>query len=128
MMDYFDYEFKRREPVFQHPEFGRTKKELENITDVHFYEIDVSGQRYSREQAIAIAVKRYEDPTYFGIYSWPEDSWETKDFQWYTIAHNAFITTYTLIRGNQITCRTSIWRVFGNQWKILYHQSTAVKA
>lgn len=127
MMD-FIYEFKRREPVFQHPEFGRTKQDLENITDVHFYEIDVSGQRYSREQAITIAAKRYEDPAYFGIYSWPEDGWEAKDFQWYTIEHNTFITTYILKIGTQITCRTSIWRVYAGQWKILFHQATAVEA
>lgn len=128
MMDDFIYEFKRREPVFQHPEFGRTKQDLEKITHEYFYEIDASGQCCSREQAIAVAVKRYEDPTYFGIYSWPEDDWEAKDFEWYTIERNSFLTTYTLRIGTQVTCRTSIWRVFGTQWKILYHQATAVKA
>ncbi len=92
-MDDFVYEFRRREPLFHHPEFGRTQQDFEKLTHEYFYQIDAFGNFYNREQSITMAVNLYEDPKYCGIYSWPADSWEAKDFSWYTIAHNTYIVT-----------------------------------
>jgi hypothetical protein len=42
----------QREPIFHHPEFGRTRQELENMTDATFWEIGASGRRYSRDYTL----------------------------------------------------------------------------
>ncbi len=69
-----------REPLFHHPEFGTTREDFENMTDLAFWEVGASGRRYSREYTLAEVVKRYENPQYLGIHSPPENAWETKDF------------------------------------------------
>ena len=80
-MDLLD-ELKRREPVFQRPEFGRTQADFKALTSESFYGIDGFGRRYSREQAINTALAMYKDPNYKGIHSWPTDTWEKGKFEW----------------------------------------------
>ena len=40
-------ELKLREPIFHHPEFGTTRRDYENMTDLQFWEVGASGRRYS---------------------------------------------------------------------------------
>lgn len=126
MMD-FTYEFIRREPVFQHPEFGRTRKDFEKLLWEGFYGIDVFGRCYSRMQAIVTVTTMYEDPNYCGIYSWPEDSWRISELSWHTLSHNKFLTSYLLHRDKKATRRTSIWIINNSSWKILFHQATPTR-
>jgi hypothetical protein len=116
----------QREPIFHHPEFGTSRRDFENMTDPAFWEVGASGRRYSREYVIDTVVKRYEDPQYRGIHSPPEDTWQTKDFHCLEIAHDNYLLTYTLVQGDRITRRSTIWRRSGTGWKILYHQGTIV--
>lgn len=123
------YEFKKSEPVFEHPEFGRTKQDFEKMTDHCFLEIDAFGRPYNREQAVTRVTKLYEDPNYCGIYSWPEDSWSMSRFAWFNISHswhNIYRVTYLLRRGEQLTYRSSLWSYHAQNWKISFHQATLV--
>jgi len=123
----FLYEFKRREPVFQHPEFGITQQAFEKLTDKNFYGVDGYGRRYSRKQAITTALAMYADPNYRGIYSWPAGTWEVGKFEWHAIAPNKYIVTYILHTRNQTTRRTSLWRVVASDWTIMFHQATPIQ-
>lgn len=120
-------EFKRREPVFQRPEFGTSKRDFEKLTAESFYGVDSFGRRYSREQAITTALAMYEDPKYKGIHSWPAGTWEIGKFEWQKIANNKVLVTYMMLTCNNMTRRTSIWHFTGKDWKIMFHQATPVQ-
>jgi hypothetical protein len=117
----------QREPIFHHPEFGRTRQELENMTDATFWEIGASGRCYSRDYTLTELAKRYQDSAYCGIHSAPENTWQTKDFYCLKIAADNYLLTYTLIQADRVTRRTTLWRYTNTGWKILYHQGTIVQ-
>lgn len=108
----------RREPIFHRREFGITRRDFENMTDSNFWEVGASGCRYSREYILDTLEKRYENPT--------EEIWETKDFPCLEIAPENYLLTYTLIQGERMTRRSTIWRRSELSWKIVYHQGTVV--
>jgi hypothetical protein len=111
-------ELMRREPIFHRPEFGKTRRDFENMTDPNFWEVGASGRRYSREYVLDALEKRHETPI--------EELWETKDFYCIAIAPENYLLTYTLIQGERITRRSTIWRNSELGWKIIYHQGTVV--
>jgi hypothetical protein len=111
-------ELKRREPVFHQPEFGTTRKDFETITADEFWETGASGNMYSREFVLDVLEKRAEQND--------AEKWETKDFYCQEIAPGNYMLTYTLFQKNRMTRRMSIWRRYGGDWKIVYHQGTVV--
>jgi hypothetical protein len=113
------HELMQREPIFHRPEFGTTRGDFEKMTDPAFWEVGASGRRYSRELVLDTLEKRYENP--------PEDRWETRDFQCREIARDNYLLTYTLLQGERVTRRSTLWRRTGEGWKILYHQGTIVE-
>jgi hypothetical protein len=117
----------QREPLFHHPEFGRTRQDFEKMMDVDFWEVGASGRRYSREYTLSELVKRYANPEYQGIHAPPENTWQTKDFYCQQIAGDNYLLTYTLIQEDRITRRATLWQRTTTSWKILYHQGTIVE-
>jgi len=112
-------ELKKREPIFHRPEFGTTRKDFEKMTEITFREVGASGRKYSREYVLDILEKRFENPI--------EENWQTKDFYCTEIAEGNYLITYTLIQGERITRRATIWRQHGSDGKIVYHQGTVVE-
>jgi len=112
-------ELTKREPIFHHPEFGTTRRDFEEMTEPDFWEVGASGRRYSREYVLDTLVERYATPH--------EDIWETRGFHCVEIAANNYLLTYTLVQGERITRRSTIWRRHGRDWKIVYHQGTIVE-
>lgn len=115
-------ELKRREPIFHQPEFGRTRADLEAMTDPRFWEVGASGRRYSREFCIATVVERHSR-------SQPDvREWEAVDFHCTRISADSYLLTYTLIEeGARTTRRSTIWQSAADGWRILYHQGTVVE-
>jgi hypothetical protein len=112
-------ELKQREPIFHHPEFGTTRRDYENMTDLEFWEVGASGRRYSREFVLQTLENRQPDPD--------ESQWLTRDFQCREIAADNYLITYTLVQGPRITRRATLWRRTAAGWKVLYHQGTLVE-
>lgn len=108
-----------REPIFHRPEFGTTRADFENMTEEAFWEVGASGKRYSRQYVLDTLEKRYANQA--------EDTWQTRDFYCIEIAADNYLLTYTLIQGNRITQRSTIWRRTAQGWKIVYHQGTVVE-
>lgn len=109
----------QREPIFHRPEFGTTRRDFENMTDAAFWEVGASGRRYSREYVLDELEKRYQNPA--------EDNWEARDFHCLKIAPDNYLLTYTLVQGERVTRRLTIWRRSDAGWKIVYHQGTVVE-
>jgi hypothetical protein len=111
-------ELMRREPMFHRPEFGTTREHFERMTASDFWEVGASGRRFSREFVLSVLEKRYEKTI--------EATWEVGDFHCLEIAADNYLVTYTLLQGQRVTRRTSIWRRTAAGWQILYHQGTLV--
>jgi hypothetical protein len=110
----------QREPIFHRPELGTTRQDFENMTIETFWEVGASGRRYSREYVMDTLELRHSQPH--------EDIWETRDFHCLEIAPDNYLVTYTLIQGERVTRRSTIWRRCYDDWKIVYHQGTIVEA
>lgn len=111
-------ELKIREPIFHKPAFGTTRNDFEKMIDTSFWEVGASGRRYSREYVLDVLEERSKNRT--------ENIWKTKDYHCLEIAKDNYLLTYTLSQGKRITRRATIWRRFGADWKIVYHQGTIV--
>lgn len=108
-----------REPIFHRPELETSREHFENMTDPEFWEVGASGRQYSREYVLASLETRYSVAH--------EDNWKTQDFHCLEIAPNNYLLTYTLVQGERVTRRPTIWRRHGNHWRIVYHQGTIVE-
>jgi hypothetical protein len=108
----------KREPIFHRPEFGTTRQDFENMTVETFWEVGASGRRYNRKYVMDTLEQRHAEPH--------EDIWETRDFHCLEIAPDNYLLTYTLIQGERVTRRSTIWRRCDPDWKIVYHQGTLV--
>jgi hypothetical protein len=111
-------ELMAREPIFHRPELGTTRADYERMIDPAFWEVGASGRRYGREYALEILEERSRNPA--------EERWETRDFHCLEIARDHFLLTYTLLQGERVTRRSTLWRRTEEGWKILYHQGTIV--
>jgi hypothetical protein len=111
-------QLKRREPLFHREEFGTTRPDFEKMTAPEFWEVGASGRRYSREYVLGILESRLETAG--------DDPWEVRDFHCAQIAPDNFLATYTLLQGQRMTRRATIWRRSGAAWQAVYHQGTLV--
>lgn len=112
-------ELKAREPIFHTPRFASTRRDYEQLMDEAYWEVGASGRRYSRTFILDLVTTRPPDPT--------ESSWITRDFQCREIAADNYLLTYTLVQGERITRRSTLWRRVGGAWRILFHQGTLVE-
>lgn len=112
-------ELKSREPIFHRMNHGTTRDDFKNLIDPSFREVGASGRSYSREYVLDVLEERYLNPV--------PDSWESKDFHCLEIAGDSYLLTYTLIQGERVTRRATIWRRTADGWRILYHQGTIVQ-
>src|SRR5262245_58487197 len=95
-------ELMEREPLFHRSEFGTTRAAFEKMMAPTFWEVSASGRRFSRQFVLSTLEERYQSPT--------EDVWEVGDFHCIEIAANIYLATYTLIQGERVTRRSTIWR------------------
>ena len=112
-------ELMQREPLFHRQEFGTTRKDFEKMTTPGFWEVSASGRRFSRRFVLDTLEERYQYPT--------EAIWEIRDAHCGEIAADNYLITYTLVQGERITRRATIWRRTSEGWQILYHQGTTVQ-
>jgi hypothetical protein len=108
-----------REPIFHRPELGTSRRELEDMTELEFWEVGASGRRYSRAYVFEILEERHRNPG--------PDPWQTRDFHCLELAPDNYLLTYTLVQGERVTRRATIWRRRADAWRIVYHQGTVVE-
>lgn len=113
-------ELMAREPIFHKPEVWNKRADYEQLMHSSYWEVGASGKRYSREFILRHLETRLPDPT--------ESSWTVRDFQVREIAAHNYLTTYTLLQGERLSRRSTLWRRAADGWQILYHQGTSAAA
>jgi len=111
-------ELMKREPIFHRVDSRTTREGFEKMMAPEFSEVGASGRRYSRQFVLSSLEERYKNPI--------EGVWEIGDFHCLEIAADNYLLTYTLIQGQRVTRRATIWRRAGTDWQIVYHQGTVV--
>lgn len=104
------------EPIFHRGEVASTREDFEKIIDKDFIEVGASGKKYFREEVIDTLVKRRVNAN--------SENWQTKDFSCIKLSDNTFLLIYTLIQGDRISYRSTVWRNSENNWRVVYHQGT----
>jgi hypothetical protein len=112
-------ELKRREPIFHRPEFAGSRAQVEAMTAEDFREVGASGRRYSRAYVLETLEARQENTV--------EDEWQASEFHCRELATDLYLLTYTLLQGERLTRRATIWQRSHGQWKIVFHQGTLVQ-
>lgn len=107
-----------REPIFHRPEHAATLEDFDRMMVADYWEIGASGKRYDRAFILDVLAERLAHPQ--------PDPWETRDFECRRLGEDTYLLTYTLVQGQRLTRRSTIWRRIDGVWKILYHQGTIV--
>jgi hypothetical protein len=114
-------QLQQREPLFQRPELGVTREDLERQLAPAFWEVGASGARYDRSFVIDTVVRRFEEGTE------PDTAaWRTSDFACRPLGNDTFALTYLLDQDGRLSRRLTLWQWTQESWQALYHQGTLV--
>jgi hypothetical protein len=93
-----------------------SRRNLEELLAQEFVEIGTSGTEYDRENVISAMM--LEHPA----------AWSIANFKARALGENAALVIYTATKsGGESSVRSSVWRRYGSQWKIVFHQGTTVR-
>lgn len=109
------------EPIFHTQEFGLTCADFEKRMVPDYWEVGASGRRYSREFILDFLAKNPPvDASSAG--------WKTSDHALRQLGPDTYLLTYTLLQGERLTRRSTVWQKANESWRILYHQGTVASA
>lgn len=115
-------ELAQREPLFHRVPAGSDRAVFEAIAAPEFWEVGASGRVYEREFVLATLEERHAHPEHLG----DDDAGEVRDFECRRLADGLFLATYTLVDGERVTRRSTIWSHGSGAWRAVYHQGTVV--
>lgn len=109
------------EPIFHTKDFGLTRADFEKRMAPDYWEVGASGRRYGKEFILDFLTK---NP--------PVDAasagWQSFDHALRQLDPDTYLLTYTLLQGERLTRRCTIWQKTNQGWRILYHQGTIASA
>jgi len=108
-----------REPIFHHPELGTAREDFLAQTAVDFWEVGASGRVYDREQVIGVLLARGKVPG--------DEDWVVSDVRLRAVAGDTYALTYHLDQAGRRSRRLTLWRLYPDGWKVLYHQGTVIE-
>jgi hypothetical protein len=108
---------KKLEASLHEPAIRQDVHRLNKLMADDFIEIGKSGKVWTRSAVI----KALSSETGIKI--------RMTDFTFLKLSEDIVLVTYTSHQStNELTSkRSSIWKLFGNEWKIIYHQGTPIK-
>jgi hypothetical protein len=100
------------------PEVRKSAEKISELVAEDFWEHCTSGGIY-----------HYSKNAVFLSGDQPEElNWEIVDYRVRALAGDVVLTTYKLIKHNEApkeySLRSSIWKRFAGQWKMVFHQGT----
>lgn len=97
------------------PAFRKDRAAVSVLLAKDFREFGVSGREWSREAILDLLETEPSQPA-------PQ----IEDFSIQQIAENAVLVTYSTVRPEVRTNRSSIWIQSASGWQVLFHQGTKV--
>ncbi len=112
---------KKLEKSLQVPDFRKNPVKLSHLIADEFIEIGKSGKVWNKSDLIEVLIN--------------ETSTEITmtDFSLSPLSENLMLVIYTAIQSTKDgspdvkSKRSSIWKLFDNDWKIIFHQGTIIK-
>jgi hypothetical protein len=112
-------ELSAREPLFHRGRPGNTRVEIGAMVTDDFWEVGASGRRYGRDFVLDVVAERCRRPA--------EDDWHGEDFHCRRLGPDVYLLTYTLVQGDRVTRRSTVWEAgAAGRWRAIYHQGTVV--
>lgn len=100
-----------------HPSTRRSSKELAQLIADNFIEFGSSGKVYTKQQVIEALDKEMPDKITIENFTCTELSMEIALVTYHSTRHKQ--------DGDKIFClRSSVWKLFDDGWKIIFHQGT----
>jgi hypothetical protein len=105
------------EQTLHNPNTRNSRSELEKLLSDDFVEFGTSGRIYTRKEIITALADE------------PASKIEAENFEACELALGVVLVTYKTKRiaseGKSIEAlRSSVWKLFGEQWKMVFHQGT----
>ena len=100
------------------PDIRKSSNEIEQLLADDFMEIGCSGRTYNRQQVIEAL--QNESTAKMTI----------SDFEIMNLAETVVLATFRETKFNAVnrieneSLRSSIWKMFGDKWKMIFHQGT----
>ncbi len=91
----------------------RSRTQLEALLDPEFREVGASGRLWTREDIIADLVDGNGG-----------DSMQAVQVEAHDVAQDVVLVTFLSDPGGRAAHRSSLWRLSGGHWRMLYHQGT----
>ncbi|WP_210133724.1 DUF4440 domain-containing protein [Staphylococcus sp. GDY8P131P] len=91
---------------------NRSKNKILDILHPNFKEFGKSGKVYYKTD-----IKQTQ---------LDNDNYKISNFEEYILSEDCILCTYTLLNttNNTLTNRSSIWKYYEDDWKLLFHQGT----
>ena len=106
------------EPIFHTAAFGLTQADRERRMAPDYWEIGASGRRYTRDFILTVDQAHFIDADTAG--------WTASDQAVRQLGPATYLFAYTLLQGDRLSRRATVWKQSAAGWIILYHQGTLV--
>ena len=107
-------QLRKLEERFLIPEMRASPNALAELIADEFTEIGSSGRKFSRQEVVEVL--KHEKAGKRSI----------EEFQSFPLSSDIVLVVYRVIHENKVSLRSSIWKSFDGQWKIVFHQGTVV--
>ena len=101
-------------------EVRTSAQKIEGILSENFYEFCSSGKVYEYKKGDTFSMTYDSCP------------WEISEFQIEVLSEDCVLATYKLLKNDEVidskkySLRSSIWKSFDTQWKMIFHQGTPI--
>ncbi len=111
---------RKNEELLLQPHVRNSEKLLSELIADEFVELGSSGRIYNKSDVIkSLSTQRNFE-------------WSIENFRAWHIEQKIILATYTLSLKHESggspkkSIRSSLWKLFGEEWKIIFHQGTSI--
>ena len=107
---------KQLELELSDPSIRKDRERLDQLLADDFEEVGKSGKKYTKADIIELLIN--EENISFSV----------QDFNFVSLSDDCVLVKYQTTMNGQNAYRCSIWKKYGDQWQIHYHQGTPTES
>ena len=96
------------------PSIRQSRAKLDELLAEEFIEFGMTGKVYNKQDILDCLSS--EPPRYFNM----------MDFEIKQLSSNTILAMYKILEKDVVSLRSSIWKQYGDDWRLLFHQGTKV--